>query len=163
MLFYSVTRLAFNCNVKKQSAELAQIQTIEVLYAYAIGFAGSCKAKAIVIWLADDRMEVLLCDTALKFKIFFKEVEGIISIDTDYTVDNNISSVTLIWNNDLSCEQVITYILHNKHYVIQISVIINIINNLFQIIHLFSFVTIKVEKIDKELRVKATLLSPLEG
>ncbi|XP_020288243.1 DIS3-like exonuclease 2 [Pseudomyrmex gracilis] len=129
------SKIAFNCNVKKQSAELAQDQTIEVLHAYAIGFAGSFEAKAIVIWLADDKIEVLLCDTALKFKIFFKDVEGIVSIDTDYTVDNNVSDVTLIWNGDPPREQ---------------------------IIHLFSFVSIKVEKIDKELRLRATLLSPSE-
>ncbi|CAL1686445.1 unnamed protein product [Lasius platythorax] len=69
------SKLAANCNVKKYSAKLAQEQSTELFFAYMVGLADGFEASATVLYVKEDGIEVMLCDTGVKLKINLKEME----------------------------------------------------------------------------------------
>nr|XP_012226753.1 PREDICTED: DIS3-like exonuclease 2 [Linepithema humile] len=79
------SKIAANCNVKKHSAKLAQEQSIEKFFTYMVGCADAFEDSAIVTYMKEDNIEVMLCDIGAKFKIDLKEIEYIATIN--YSVD----------------------------------------------------------------------------
>lgn len=123
------SKLAANCNVKKYSAKLAQEQSTELYFAYMVGLADGFEALAIVLYVKEDAIEVILCDTGVKLKVDLKEMDNAATVE--YLV-NHVPTIIINWK---------------KPFVVQV-------------INLFSLVHVRVEKIEEELRLKATLLPP---
>lgn len=67
--------LAANCNVKKYSAKLVQEQSTELFFAYMVGLADGFEASATVLYMKEEAIEVILCDTGIKLKVDLKEMD----------------------------------------------------------------------------------------
>ncbi|RLU22682.1 hypothetical protein DMN91_004960 [Ooceraea biroi] len=126
------SRIAANCNVTKYNAKLAQEQSTEVFFAEMVGLAGGFEASAIVSNVKEDNIDVILCDTGIKLKIDLKEIAH------TATITYSVHRVSLVP----------TTVINWKEPPVE------------QLIELFSFIHVWVEKIDKTLRLKATLLRP---
>ncbi|KAL0102563.1 hypothetical protein PUN28_018095 [Cardiocondyla obscurior] len=125
------SKIAANCNVKKYSAKLAQDQSTEVFFAYMVGLAGGFKATGTVLYVKEDGIDVILCDTGIKLKVNLKDTESIVL--SRYSTDF-VPTITITWQ----------------------------MTSIAQVISLFSLVHIQVTKVSEELRLKGTLLPPLE-
>ncbi|KAL6425778.1 hypothetical protein ACFW04_009680 [Cataglyphis niger] len=122
------SKLAANCNIKKYSAKLVQEQSTKLFFAYMVGLADGFEALATVLYVKEEGIEVILCDTGIKLKVDLKDMEY---ITVEYLV-NCVPTIIVKWKEP----------------------------SIEQEINLFSLVYVRVEKIKKELRLKATLLPP---
>ncbi|XP_077263222.1 DIS3-like exonuclease 2 [Temnothorax americanus] len=88
------SKIAANCNLKKYSAKLAQEQSTEVFFAYMVGLAGGFEAAATVIYVKEDGIEVMLCDTGIKLRVNLKDMESVATLE--YTADY-VPTITVYW------------------------------------------------------------------
>ncbi|EFN78986.1 DIS3-like exonuclease 2 [Harpegnathos saltator] len=122
------SRISNNCNVKKYNAKLAQEQSTELFFVHMVGLAGSFEALAIVAEIKERNMDVILCDTGIKLKIYFKDIKHTVAVK--YSADLTVPTVTIQWKT----------------------------LPVTQIINMFSSVRVRVEKMNEDLRLKATLI-----
>lgn len=80
--------------MKKYSAKLAQEQSTEVFFAYMVGLAGGFEAVATVMYVKEDNIEVILCDTGIKLKINLKDIEH--AATSKYSADH-APTITVNW------------------------------------------------------------------
>ncbi|KYM95072.1 PREDICTED: DIS3-like exonuclease 2 [Cyphomyrmex costatus] len=88
------SEIAANCNVKKYNAKLAYEQSTEIFFAYMVGLAGGFTTIATVLCVKEDSIEILLCDTGIKLKVKFKDIENDATLK--YSADD-VSTVTVNW------------------------------------------------------------------
>ncbi|KYN35544.1 DIS3-like exonuclease 2 [Trachymyrmex septentrionalis] len=88
------SKIAANCNLKKYSAKLAYEQSTEVFFAYMVGLAGGFTTIATVLCVKGDSIEVILCDTGVKLKVKFKDIEDVAT--SKYSADH-VPTVTVNW------------------------------------------------------------------
>ncbi|XP_011252572.2 DIS3-like exonuclease 2 isoform X1 [Camponotus floridanus] len=125
------SKIAANCNAKKYSAKLVQEQSTELFFAHMVGLADGFDASAIVLYVKEEGIEVILCDIGIKLRVDLKEIEHTATVK--YLMEY-VPTIIVSWKEQSSTAQVI---------------------NLFSLVH------VRVEKIKEELRLKATLLPPL--
>ncbi|XP_072748789.1 DIS3-like exonuclease 2 [Anoplolepis gracilipes] len=97
------SKLAGNCNVKKYSAKLVQEQSTELLFAYMVGLAGGFEASAIVLYVKEEGIEIILCDTGIKLKIDLKEMEHTATIK--YLV-NCVPTIIVNWKEPFVVQEI---------------------------------------------------------
>ncbi|EGI59665.1 DIS3-like exonuclease 2 [Acromyrmex echinatior] len=88
------SKIAAKCNLKKYSAKLACEQSTEVFFAYMVGLAGGFTTIATVLCVKADCIEVILCDTGIKLKIKFKDLEDVTT--SKYSADH-VPTVIVNW------------------------------------------------------------------
>ncbi|KAM0737088.1 DIS3-like exonuclease 2 [Formica fusca] len=88
------SKLAANCNEKKYSAKLVQEQSIELFFAYMVGLADGFETLATVLYVKEEGIEVILCDTGIKLKIDLKEMEYTVTVE--YVV-NYVPTIIVKW------------------------------------------------------------------
>lgn len=79
--------------MKKYSAKLAQEQSTELLFTYMVGLRGGFEAVAVVIYVKADNIEVILCDTGIKLKVYLKDIENI----TSKHFADDVPTLTINW------------------------------------------------------------------
>lgn len=65
-----------------------------MFFAYMVGLAGGFKAVAIVMYVKEDNIEVILYDTGIKLKINLKDIEH--AATSKYSADH-VPTITINW------------------------------------------------------------------
>lgn len=72
-----------------------------------VGLAGSFEAIAIVMYVKEDSIDVILCDTGIKLKVNFKDIAD--TATSEYFADH-VPTITVEWKEP-RIVQVIFYII----------------------------------------------------
>ncbi|XP_014472562.1 PREDICTED: DIS3-like exonuclease 2 isoform X2 [Dinoponera quadriceps] len=123
------SKIANNCNVKKYSAKIAQEQSTELFFVHMVDLAGGFDTPAIVVEVKEHSMDIILCDTGIKLRVYFKDIQPT-TATVEYSADLSVPTVTVQWKTP----------------------------PITQIINMFSLVRVRVEKISEKFRLKANLL-----
>lgn len=59
-----------------------------------VGLRGGFEAVAVVIYVKADSIEVILCDTGIKLKVYLKDVENVI---TSKNFTDDVPTLTINW------------------------------------------------------------------
>lgn len=67
-----------------------------MFFAYMVGLAGGFEAVAIVMYVKEDNIEVILYDTGIKLKINLKDIEYKDAATSKYSADH-VPTLTINW------------------------------------------------------------------
>ncbi|KAK2579698.1 hypothetical protein KPH14_011045 [Odynerus spinipes] len=124
------SKIAKNCNSRKYCAKIAEEQSRELYFTYLIDINGPMTVVAIVCDVKEQSIEVILCDTGIKLKVYVSEIKDKTSIE--FTNEYSVPTLTVTWK----------------------------VSNVTQVITVFTIVHLRIEKHADLFRLNAVLLEP---
>ena len=109
--------------MKKYNAKLAQEQSTELFFAYMVGLAGGFETLATVLYVKEDGIEVILCDTGIKLRVDLKGMESTAIVK--YSMDH-VPTITVNWMKPSTAQVSILLLIFCLQYAFFKNVISNI-------------------------------------
>ncbi|KAG7209967.1 hypothetical protein KM043_011556 [Ampulex compressa] len=125
-------QIAENCNIKKYSAAMAQEKSSVLYFTYLVHLIGPLNTIAIVLYVKERSIEVILCHIGIKLKISFADTQDLFSVQ--YSLKSTVPTIFITWKE----------------------------SGITQVITTFSLLQVRVQKDLNRFRLNGVLLPPLE-
>lgn len=127
------SKIAANCNLRKYYAKVAEEKSQELYFTYFIDMTGPVTVVAIVCDVKKNYIEVILCDTGIKLKVYLNNIKE--ETISEYKEEDAIIVLTLTWKK----------------------------SNITQVITIFTIVHLRIQKHDDLFQLNPILLEPCQN